>query len=84
MATITDRTSPLVAVHHALAGGCFRVRLTQESRERAPGARVGVVLDDEDTPIGSANDWLYQGSGFSVWTRPFAGFVPLEQIEFVL
>jgi hypothetical protein len=83
VATIKADTRPLIAVYHAYHGGMFRVRLTEESRERGPGSRVGVVLDDDDNPIGSASDWAYGGKGFAVHTRPFGGYVPLDQIEFV-
>jgi hypothetical protein len=81
MATIKADTRPTIAAFHALSGGKFRIRLNPG--HSGPGTRVGAVLDDDGNRIGSAHDWPYKDRGFSVHTRPFAGFVPREQIEFV-
>jgi hypothetical protein len=80
MATIKADTDSVTAVWHSILGGKFRVRLTQDN---GPGRRYGFVLDDNDNIIGSAQDTTYGGRGFAVHTRPFGGFVPMEQIEFV-
>lgn len=80
MLTISEGTNPVSAMWFALAGGTFRIRLTDDG---GPGRRAGRVLDSDGNEIGSASDVTYGGRGFSVWTRPFAGFVPNEQIEIV-
>lgn len=80
MATIQEKTDSVTAVFHALLGGMFRVRLTED---RGPGRRHGEVLDDAGNVIGSAADYIYGGKGFAVHTRPFGGYVPCDQIQFV-
>lgn len=81
MSTITATTNPVNAVWHSLTGGKFRVKL--ENKRAVPGRRYGQVLDDNGNQIGDASDYIYGGRGFAVQTRPFGGFVPVEQIEFV-
>ncbi len=78
--TISSNTNCVSAMRHAVLGGTFRVRLNED---RGPGHRWGEVLDDAGNVIGSAQDYTYGGSGFAVHTRPFAGYVPTHQIEFV-
>jgi hypothetical protein len=80
MATINADTNSVEAVWFSLLGGKFRVRLTDDN---GPGRRYGQVLDDAGNQIGDASDSIYGGRGFAVHTRPFGGFVPEEQIEFV-
>jgi hypothetical protein len=80
MKTITNETSPVDAVWHSCLGGSFRLRIT---RDDGPGHRSADVLDDAGNVIGNAYDYIYGGSAFSVWTKPFAGYVPMSQIEFV-
>jgi hypothetical protein len=72
MATISNSDSPLLCVFFLLDGGKFRLR------ERVDGSAE--VLDDEGEPIGHA---YQRGGGWSVWTKPFAGHVPHDQIEWV-
>ena len=72
--TINDDTDPFAATLFAVADGTFRLR------ETAYGWQV---LDNADQVIGSASDIPYGASGFSVHTRPFAGFVPRRNVEFV-
>ena len=76
MATIKADTSPRDAVLFSLLGGSFRLR-------RIADSGMFAVLDDDGNEIGHAHNVTYGNRGFSVWTRPFAGFVPIEQIEFV-
>lgn len=74
------------AVWHSLMGGKFRVRLSawpNEPVDTRPGHRFGDVLDEDGTVIGSAHDSTYGGRGFVVHTKPYGGFVPCDQIEFV-
>jgi hypothetical protein len=78
--TINDHTDSVTAVFHAILGGKFRIRIIND---QGPGHRDGIVLDDNDVPIGSASDYIYAGMGFAVHTRPFGGYVSLDQIEFV-
>jgi hypothetical protein len=78
--TISNATDSLTAVRFAIAGGRFRVRLTEDN---GPGRRWGDVLDDNGSVIGSAHDSIYGGRGFAVQTRPFGGFVSTDQIDFV-
>lgn len=80
MSTINENTNPVSAVLHAVTGGKFRVRLTTDE---GPGRRDGYVLDDSDNIIGSASDATYNGRGFAVHTKPYAGYVPEEDIIFV-
>lgn len=80
MATINADTDALIAVMHVVRDGTIRIRLTHDG---GPSHRSGVVLDDEDNVIGECRDYIYGAAGFSVWTKPFAGFVSIEQIEFV-
>jgi hypothetical protein len=61
--------------------GKVLVRLT--NKRAKPGHRHGVVLDTKGNIIGDAQDYTYGGSGFSVFTTPFAGYVPLDNIVFV-
>ena len=58
----------------------IRVRLIDD---RGPGRRSGDVLDDTGKVIGSAHDYPYDGRGYAVHTKPFAGFVPESDIEYV-
>lgn len=82
--TITNETNPITAVWHSITGGKFRVRLTIDKyNSDQPGKRYGDVLDNDGNRIGDASDYIYGGRGFAIHTRPFGGFVPLEQIEFV-
>lgn len=81
MITLQADTDPLTAIMFNLGGGIFRVRLYEP--DAVEGRRTGLVLDDKDDVIGTASDYIYGASGFAVHTRPFAGFVPAKQIEFV-
>ncbi len=74
-------TSAVAAVWYSLLGGKFPVRLHDGCRE--PGHRYGDVLDEAGTTIGSAHDYIYGGRGWAVHTKPFAGYVPDEQIVIV-
>lgn len=78
--TISADTDSVSAVFHAVLGGRFRVRLY---RDNGPGHRSGHVLDDAGNRIGDAHDYIYGGRGFAVHTRPYGGYVPAEQIDFV-
>ena len=78
--TIREDTSPVAAVWFSLLGGKFRIRLIGDN---CPGRRTGDVLDDDGNIIGSAHDSIYGGHGFAVHTKPFGGFVPEDQIDFV-
>ena len=80
MATIDSSTNPVTAVQFAIAGGRFRIRLTSDD---GPGRRSGHVLNDADEVIGDASDHIYRGSAFPVHTKPFAGHVAIEQVDFV-
>lgn len=81
MTTISKSTLPLAAELHAIAGGKIRIKL---KNKRAPaGRRYGQVLDENNNVIGDASDAVFGGRRFSIHTRPFGGFVPVEQIEFV-
>jgi hypothetical protein len=80
MTTIKADTDSVTAVWFSILGGKFRIRLSQDD---GPGRRIGEVLDDSGNVIGSAQDYTYGGNGFAVHTRPFGGFVPMEQVEFV-
>lgn len=77
---LTNDTDCVTAVAYACLGGMFRLRLTEDD---GPGRRHAEVLDDAGAVIGSAYDYVYGGRGFSVWTKPYAGYVPMSQIEFV-
>lgn len=81
MTTINATTDSLTATVHAILGGKFRLRL-RNPRAR-PGQREATVLDDSGEEIGEAYDSTYGGAGFAVHTKPFAGYVALDQIEFV-
>jgi hypothetical protein len=81
MPTLDSDTNSLAALLFALGGGKFRVRL--EDPNARPGSRRGAVLNDTGESIGEAADGTYDGAGFAVHTKPFAGYVALEQIEFV-
>ena len=81
MKTIGDDTDPIDAVRHALSGGKFILRLHDPNA--AETLRTADVLDEAGNRIGGAQDWTYKGKAFVVTTRPFAGHVPLSQIEFV-
>jgi len=48
-----------------------------------PGRRSGQVIDDEGNIIGSAHDSTYGGGAFAVHSIRYAGYTPLDQIEFV-
>lgn len=72
--------SPVSAVAYAITGGKFRVRLTEDN---GPGRRWGQVLDNDNNVIGEASDYTYRGKGFAVHTKPYAGYVPENQIIFV-
>jgi hypothetical protein len=76
MATIRDDTNPVCAAYFAVVGGTFRLR------EAESGAGYD-VLDDDGNVIGAASRSCYGASGFAVHTKPFAGFVPEAQIEYV-
>lgn len=78
--TINENTGSTEAVGHAISGGKFRLRLVEDN---GPGSRHADVLDDNGKCIGGASDYIYQGRGWAVHTKPFAGFVPEEQIEYV-
>lgn len=80
MTTIKSDTSPVQAVMFAVTGGTFRLQLTNDE---GPGHRSGYILDDDGNRIGDASDFIYGGRGFAVHTKPFAGFVSIDQIEFV-
>lgn len=81
MATIQDTTNPVQAVWHACSGGRFRVKL--RDKRAKPGSRGGYVLDDAGNVIGDASDYIYGGRGFAIHTKPFGGYVPDDQIDFV-
>jgi hypothetical protein len=74
--TIKDTTDPLTAMWFALSQGTFRIRMRQDGLS-------GEVLDDDDNVIGSASTYLYGSRGFSVHTRPFAGFVSRDQVQLI-
>jgi hypothetical protein len=78
--TISKDTPSPAAFMFAVLGGRFRLRLTEDN---GPGRRYAQVLDGKGEIIGDASDFIYNGSGFAVHTAPFAGYVPVEQIEFV-
>lgn len=80
MTTINGETSSLAAVVHAVMGGKFRVRLTDDGK---PGTRRGRVLDDEGNDIGEAYDSVYKGEAWCVATRPYHGYATLDQVEIV-
>lgn len=69
------------AIRRSLFGGKYRVQL--RDFETIPGRRWGYVLDLDGQIIGDACDRIYHGRGFVVHTENFAGFVPIEHIEFV-
>ena len=48
-----------------------------------PGRRSGQVLDEDGNVIGSAHDSTYGGGAFAVHSIQYAGYTPLDQIEFV-
>ncbi len=81
MTTINANTSPVDAVWCSLLGGKFLVKLSDGVRE--PGRRFGTVVDEHGTVLGSAQDYTYSGRGWAVHTKPFAGYVPDEQIVIV-
>lgn len=81
MTTIKSDTNSFAAVLFAVGGGKFKILLDEP--DALPGNRYGKVLDDDANVIGGAYDSIYQGRGFCVHTKPFAGFVGLDQIEFV-
>jgi hypothetical protein len=60
--------------------GKVLVRLT--NKQAKPGHRHGAVLDTKGNVIGDAQDYTYGGAGFAVFTAPFAGYVPLDNIVF--
>jgi hypothetical protein len=78
--TINSTTTPVTAVLFAVFGGRFRIHLTAD---RGPGHRFGDVLDDTGAVIAFASDVLSHGQAFVVSTSSFAGYVPLDQIDFV-
>ncbi len=80
MATISSETDPLSAAMFSVLGGKFHLRITED---QGVGCRYADVLDDAGNKIGYAYDYLYPGSGWGVWTRPYAGYVPNEQVEVV-
>lgn len=80
--TITDSTDSHTAVLFAVLGGSFRIRLRDCKRD-SYGRRSGDVLDDAGNVIGYAHDLIYGASGFTVETRPFAGYVPNDKVVFV-
>lgn len=79
--TIDANTDSVSAVWYSLLGGKFLVKL--EDPEVTPGSRIGSVVDANGNTIGSAQDYTYAGRGFAVHTKPYAGYVPCEQIVFV-
>lgn len=81
MKTISNSIDSMSAVLFAILGGKFRLQL--EDPKALPGQRYAMVLDDEGSVIGNAYDYVYNGNGFAVHTKPFAGHVSLDQIEFV-
>lgn len=72
MGTIRQDMSPVAAVFFACAGGKFRFR------DESGFIRV---LDDQNRVIGSAHR-LYR-NGYTVHTRPFAGYVSDSQVVWV-
>ena len=78
--TIREDTPSVAAVWFSLTGGRFRVEKTSDD---GPGQWSGRVLDDDGNSIGSAGSYPYGTRGASIHTRPFAGFVPIDQIDFV-
>jgi len=78
MATITKDTNPVAAVVFACMGGKFRLH---EIKSRKYGSSYS-VLDDQGNVIGEAYQ-RYANGGFSVWTKPYAGYVSPDNIEWV-
>jgi hypothetical protein len=79
--TINDKTDALTGIIFSCIGGKFHVKL--DDPEAKPGFRFGQVVDDNGNQIGRASDYLYSGRGFAINTAPYAGFVPLDQVQFV-
>ena len=79
--TINANTNSVAAVMYSCLGGKFRIKL--ENNHALPGHRYGAVLDDNGNTIGHAYDYTYHGGGFAVHTDPYAGYVPLTQIDFI-
>jgi len=77
----TDQSDSVAQVWSYLSGGKFRVRLDKPKARL--GMRRGVVLDNAGNVIGDASDYIYGGTGFCVHTKPFGGYVPNDQIDFV-
>lgn len=82
MSALREDSSPVVAVLYAVGGGRFTVRLHPDS-PREPGRRYGEALGADGEPIGSAHQATYGVRGWTVWTRPFAGFVPAANVEVI-
>ena len=78
--TISNDTNPVDAVFHAVFGGKFLIHLLDDN---GPGRRYGNVMDNNGNVIGSASDYIYGGRGYAVNTKPYGGFVPEEQVEYV-
>jgi hypothetical protein len=80
MSVLSPGQSPVTAAMHVVLGGRVRIQLTEDLD---PSRRSGQVVDEDGKIIGSATSYPYGASGFSVFTEPFAGFVPTWQVEFV-
>lgn len=80
MSVLSPDSSPVGAVMYVILGGRIRVQLTEDLD---PSRRSGHVVDEDGNIIGTATSYPYGASGFSVHTEPFAGFVPVSQVEFV-
>lgn len=76
---MNSRMNAIEAVWYAVTGGKFLLVL--DDPDARPGVRSARVVDDEGKVIGHAYDYIYGGSGFSVWAGNYAGHVPMGQIE---
>lgn len=81
MSAFDPNASSEDAVWYVCFGGKVRLRLDDPTAP--PGKRSGKVINESGAIVGEANDSIYGGRGYSVWTTPFAGFVEESQIEYV-